>query len=176
MGNTLSSSRRSHSRRLAPQVQRPRLRPSWRIALTIVAAAAALTATLMLVDRVGRAIGVALADRDWPEIRREADRLIAEQRLKDQQLRDQRAQPTYFDPELCKLKYGVDVAVCDEATYRRLGDERAARERPAEQARLREERVAKARAAGKTRHAAESRPSAQPADGPGNAARSPARR
>src|ERR1044071_6560699 len=54
MRSTLSPSRRSHSRRLAPQVQRPRLRPSWRIALTIVAAAAALTATLMLVDRVGR--------------------------------------------------------------------------------------------------------------------------
>jgi hypothetical protein len=97
MRNTLS---RSHRRRLAPQVQRPRLRPSWRIALAIVAAAATLT----LVGRAARAVGEALADRDWSEIRRDADRLIAEQRFKEE-----RAKPTYLDPEACKLDYGVDA-------------------------------------------------------------------
>lgn len=151
MRHTFSPSRRSHCRRLAPQVQRPRLRPSWRIALAVVAAAATLT----LVGKASRAIGEAIADRDWPEIRRDADRLISEQRLKEE-----RAQPTYLDPEACKLDYGVDVAVCDETMYRQLGEERAA----------------KARADEEAGRAVESRPSARPAYGTSSLAPSPSRR
>jgi hypothetical protein len=165
MRNRPHLSTRSRLRLLAYQVERPRLRPCWRIAIKAVAAAAAI-ALVWLAEHaalnalVGGKPALATTRTISPEQERALDaflaRVDAERAADEERVRRMPA----FDPNSCEVDYGVDVAVCDEWMYQHLGEERAARERAAEEA----------------RRAAERRPSGRPPRRPSGVAPSQSRR
>jgi len=107
MPNMSRSSARSQLRRIALQVQRPRLRPGWRIAVTTLATCAAA----ILVTAAAYASAIAIVDRDWQATRAEprleqAPGLAAEQA----QLR---TAVHSFATSGCERDARIDVAMCD---------------------------------------------------------------
>lgn len=107
---------------------RPRLRPSWRVAIKISVLLSLLVFPTWAARVLGTALAdrdIALADRDMKEIRILADRRVAEMQAEIEMERDKARRAaqskTYAlddDPELCELLHGKPVAVCDSAALK----------------------------------------------------------
>lgn len=131
MRDTSRLSTRSRFHRLAPQVQRPRLRPGWRVALKALVAAAAVT-VLYLAEHaaigalVGREFAIAADRTISPKEERALNALLARidaERAADEE-RARRIAATHIDPQSCEFDFHVDVPFCDETMYQSLKEQR----------------------------------------------------
>jgi hypothetical protein len=141
-------------RRFRPQVERPRLRPSWRIALTAAVAAVSIT-LLYLGERaaIDALVGGEFAAPAGRTIARAEERALdallarVDAERKEDEERARRIAAEHIDPQSCELDFHVDVPFCDESVYQDLAEERAARARADEEARSTAESLRSARLA-----------------------------
>jgi hypothetical protein len=129
---------------IARQVQRPRLRPGWRI-VVMASAAAAAAALLYLGEHaainalVGGELGAPAPAAAGHTISREDERaldaLLArfDAERKEDEERARKIAAEHIDPMACELAFHVDVPFCDEHMYQALEEQRAERARAGEE-------------------------------------------